>query len=300
MEDLFSKLSRYARTQPGGPAEPDGGGEAVDWREEYAREHGVAFRKVLPAEPAPDEPGTWQEAFAREHGLAEGTRRPLSAGGPVWGDRAAPAQLPPAPAGFRPEMVPADFAGYRKLLHDVFDPPTQRFAQELVAQPYCRAAFDAWKAGDVRANMNVVYELFDRIGPLMGGIFGFEPVGLGYEANMDGMWGLYVPAQRKIMLAEVLLKQHVREVFATIVHEQVHALQHDLQRRLYRPAPMTHGQRALAYYWQREDRVIRGLYAKAMADLAAGKGDAAYRRIAKEYHAFETEEFVVRKLMRSL
>jgi hypothetical protein len=208
--------------------------------------------------------------------------------------------MPPPPADFRPEMVPASFQAYRALLHDVFDPPTRRFAEELCQQPYCRAAIDAWQPGAVRANMNVVYELFDRIGPLMGRVFGFEAVGLGYEANMDGMWGLYVPAQRKIMLAEVLLQQQVREVFATIVHEQVHALQHDIQRRVFRRQPMTHAERALAYYWIREDRVIRRLYAKALADLAAGKGDGAYRRIAKEYHAFETEEFVVRRLMRSL
>ncbi|MDB5095643.1 MAG: hypothetical protein JWM80_64 [Cyanobacteria bacterium RYN_339] len=303
MEDLFSKLSRYARSQPAGSPEPDAAPESVDWREEYAREHGVAFRRVQPAEPAADDEGlTWQQEFAREHGLEGATKRPLSGGGPVWGSERAPAQLPPAPADFPPELIPATFIQYRALLNRVMEPPTQRFAAELTGQPYARAAFDAWKPGALKPNLNIVYELYDRICPLMGGIYGFEPAGLGYEPNMSGMWGLYVPAQRKVMLAELLLHQHVREVFATIIHEQVHALQHDMQRRLFRPAgrPLTHGERALAYYWQREDRIIRGLYAKAMADIAKGRGDAAYRRIAKEHHAFETEEFVVRRLVRML
>ena len=87
----------------------------------------------------------------------------------------------------------------------------------------------------------------------------------------------------------------VDELFATIIHEQVHKLQHEMTMRLDHPSahPLTLPERSLVYYWVREEPRVAHYYSRAWNDIKEGRGDAAYRRIGKEYHAFDTEETVV-------
>jgi hypothetical protein len=307
VEDLFSKLKRYVRdteVQGQTASGPDPTVE-LDWQAELGREHGLVVRarrgEDLSYEQPADEtmqnvdPRTaWQAEFMREHGVFR-SQRPFHGAPAAVSRHYDGIRLAPNPEGFDPASVPANFNAYRVLVHRVFEGPKRTLAVRLSKEPTIRAAFEVWQPGNVKTNLNVTYELFARISTAMGQVYRFHPADIGYKANMDGMWGYYVPATRKVYFAELLLHQPAREMVATIVHEQIHKLQDELCWRLDNRCsqPLSLDERALALYWLREERVIKQLYAKGMADIAAGRGDGVYRRIGKEHHAFDTEEYVV-------
>jgi hypothetical protein len=311
LEDLFSKLKRYVRDSEGqgqGQGQEASGPEVavdLDWQAELGREHGLVMRAPRVednrwAEPAQatdenvDPRTAWQAEFIREHGGFRSSR-PFHGAPPPAARREEGIRLAPNPAGFDIARVPANFNDYRALVQHVFDAPKRGLAARLSKEPAIRAAFEVWQPGNLQTNLNVTYELFGRISTCMGQIYRFHPAEIGYKANMDGMWGYYVPATRRVYFAELLLHQPAREMVATIVHEQIHKLQDEMVWRLDHRCtqPLTHDERALALYWLREEKVLKHLYAKGFSDMAAGKGDAVYRRIGKEHHAFDTEEYVV-------
>jgi hypothetical protein len=253
-----------------------------------------AMEAVVP-EAAADAPINWMAEMARELAFEQGVARPFGQPAPEGERRHSSGQ------GFEPGMVPPDFEAYQALLHEVFDGPKFRLAAALAGEPYCRAAFDAWRPGAKQANLNILYTVFERVSATMGTIYRFHPAPLGYEAGMGDAIGQYNRQNVRIMLAERLLWEPVEELFATVIHEQVHKLQHELTLRLDFASthPLTLAERSLAYYWVREEPRVRHHYTRAWNDIKEGRGDAAYRRIGKEYHAFDTEETVVAHLKRT-
>jgi hypothetical protein len=202
--------------------------------------------------------------------------------------------------GFKPGSVPEDFESYRALLHHVFDPARQRLAHAVAQEPLCLAAFDGWRPGNLQGNLNILYLLFEKLSSLIGPIYRFHPAPLGYAPGLGDASGQYDGKFRRIMLSERLLQDPIEECFATIIHEQIHKLQHEMILRLDFPShqPLSLEERALAYYWVREQPRVKHFYTRAWNDIKEGRGDAAYRRIGKEYHAFDTEEYVVSHLAR--
>jgi hypothetical protein len=251
-----------------------------------------------PADEAPtpaDAPINWMAEMAREMAFESGAARPFGQPQP------APERQYSSAKGFDPGTVPPDFAHYQVLLHQVMDPPKQRLAAFLAEEPYCRAAFDAWRPGHHPENLNILHTVFKRVSATMGAVYRFRPAPLGYNPGMGDAIGQYDRRHVRIMLSERLLDDPVEELFATIIHEQVHKLQHEMTLRLDFASihPLSLNERSLVYYWQREEGRLRHYYTRAWNDIKEGRGDAVYRRIGKEYHAFDTEEMVVAHLKRT-
>lgn len=250
-----------------------------------------AEEAVAPA----DAPINWMAEMAKEMAFESGAARAFGQPAP------APERRYSSGQGFDPGTVPPDFERYRPLLHQVMDPPKQRLATLLAGEPYCRAAFDAWRPGHHAENLNILHTVFERVSATMGAVYRFRPAPLGYNPGMGDAIGQYHRRHVRIMLSERLLDDPVEELFATIIHEQVHKLQHEMTLRLDFASlhPLSLDERSLVYYWLREEDRLRHYYTRAWNDIKEGRGDAAYRRIGKEYHAFDTEETVVAHLKRT-
>lgn len=244
---------------------------------------------------ASDAPINWMAEMAREMAFESGAAR-------AFGQPAvAPERQYSSGKGFDPGTVPPDFEHYQPLLHRVMDPPKQRLATLLAGEPYCRAAFDAWRPGHHAENLNILHTVFKRVSTTMGAVYRFRPAPLGYNPGMGDAIGQYDRRHVRVMLSARLLDDPVEELFATIIHEQVHKLQHEMTLRLDFASihPLSLDERSLVYYWLREEDRLRHYYTRAWNDIKEGRGDAAYRRIGKEYHAFDTEETVVAHLKRT-
>jgi hypothetical protein len=248
-----------------------------------------------PEPEAMDAPINWMAEMAREMAFEQGaTARPFG--------QSAPAERRfSSGVGFEPGMVPSDFDSYRALLHEVFDPAKRRLGAALANEPYCRAAFDGWRPGRTKENLNILYVVFERVSATMGTIYRFHPAPLGYSPGMGDAIGQYSSRNVRIMLSERLLHDRVEELFATVIHEQIHKLQHEMTLRLdfATSHPLSLPERSLVYYWVREEPRVSHYYTRAWNDIKEGRGDAVYRRIGKEYHAFDTEEAVVAQLKRA-
>lgn len=276
MMDFFERWRRKARPSAPAPAPQDDD----DWLEAN-----------LPEAPS-EAPINWMAEMARELAFEQGVQHAF--GQPP----AAPARQFSSAKGYEPGMVPPDFETYKALLHQLFDGPKQRLAATLAQEPYVRSAFEAWHPGRKQQNLNILYAVFERVSASMGAIYRFHPAPLGYEAAMGDAVGQYNRKHVRIMLSERLLFDPVEELFATVIHEQIHKLQHEMTMRLEFASshPLTLAERSLVYYWVREEPRVRHYYTRAWNDIKEGRGDAAYRRIGKEYHAFDTEETVVAHL----
>lgn len=198
----------------------------------------------------------------------------------------APPRGVPDLTGCRP---PDTFEAYRALLHQVFDPAKHRLARAAAHEPALFDAFRRWRPGEREANLGLLHPVYDRLSALMGDIYGFRPARLGHGSDMRGNLGLY-DHQGVVRIAEQLLLGPVGEVFDTIVHEQVHCLQHALSEALAEPArrALSPMEARLAAYWLCEEPRAQAFYGRAItAELLP-----AYRRLGKEYHAFDTAEYV--------
>lgn len=279
MKDFFERWRRKAR-----PSAPAPAPQADDWLE------AVQMGPTEPGVPEapPDAPIDWMAELAREMAFEQGMQH-------AFAQPPAAARQFSSARGFEPGMVPPDFETYQALLHQVFDGPKQRLATALAQEPYVRSAFDAWHPGRKQQNLNILYAVYERVSASMGTIYRFHPAPLGYEPAMGDAVGQYNRKHVRIMLSERLLVDPVEELFATIIHEQIHKLQHEMTMRLEFASshPLTLAERSLVYYWVREEPRVRHYYTRAWNDIKEGRGDAAYRRIGKEYHAFDTEETVV-------
>jgi hypothetical protein len=215
---------------------------------------------------------------------------------PLRGPLPEPAR-PPAPAPDLTVCRPPDtFEAYRALLHQVFDPAKHRLARAAAREPALFDAFRRWRPGASEANLALLHPAYDRLSALMGDIYGFRPARLGHGSDMRGNLGRY---DRKgvVSIAAQLLNGPVGEVFDTIVHEQVHCLQHALGEALTEPGrcALTPMEARLAAYWLREEPRAQAFYGRAItAELLP-----AYRRLGKEYHAFDTAEYVTHVVLDS-
>lgn len=249
---------------------------------------------VVP-EPPLDEPAAidWLAEYKRELGFAEP--------GGAFGRPAPVHKAYSSAAGFEPGMVPEDFETYRALVHCVFDAPKRRLCAQAVAQPMFRAAFEVWHPARREGNLNVLYEVYGKLAQLMGAIYRFHPAPLGYDPQIADFHGLYLRDRRRIVLSERLLAYPPEEMFDTIVHEQIHKLQHEMTLRLRFPSqfPLSLEERSLALYWEREQPRIAALYARGIHDARTGRGDANYRRIGVEYHAYDTGEALAAALVQA-
>ncbi|MFN3431002.1 MAG: hypothetical protein ACK46X_13740, partial [Candidatus Sericytochromatia bacterium] len=252
MQDFFDRFfgarRRVPPPPPAPPAEPG-------WEE-------------LPVPEPGDAPIDWMAEMAREMAFEQGaTARPFG--------QAAPAERRySSAAGFEPGMVPPDFDSYRALLHEVFDPARRRLGDVLANEPYCRAAFDGWRPGRTRENLNILYTVFERVSATMGTIYRFHPAPLGYSPGMGDAIGQYNRRHVRVMLSERLLHDRVEELFATVIHEQIHKLQHEMTLRLdfATSHPLSLPERSLAYYWVREEPRVSHYYTRAWNDIKEGRG----------------------------
>lgn len=222
-------------------------------------------------------------------------------GNPTFGLRPASVELDtyrqsPPPPDYTHLEPPADFASYRQLLHRVFDSARRRLAEEAADEPVLAEAYVRWRPGAFEANMRLFYPAFERLSTLMGVVYGFAPARLGTSDDMRGNLGQY-DAKGAVVIAERLLDEPVGEVFDTIVHEQIHRLQHRMTEGLTPRGRrrLTDDEARLALYWEREEPLAQAFYRRAIeaADMPA------YRRLGKEYHAFDTGEYVSAHLLRA-
>lgn len=207
---------------------------------------------------------------------------------PLDPDAGAPIPLRPAPA-LSTWPPPDNFEAYRALLHQVFDPAKHRLAKAAAREPALFDAFCRWRPGAGAANLALLQAAFDRLSFLMGETYGFAPARLAHGSDLRGNVGLYAHPG-VVRMAEQLLDGPVGEAFDTIVHEQIHCLQHALSEALAEPSgrALTRNEARLAAYWLREEPRAQAFYGRAItADLLP-----AYRRLGKEYHAFDTAEYV--------
>lgn len=204
-------------------------------------------------------------------------------------------QIPPTPDYSHLEP-PAGFEGYQRLLHRVFDPARRRLAEEAAYEPVLAEAYARWRPGAFEANMRLFYPAFERLSTLMGMIYGFAPARLGTSEDMRGNLGQY-DYKGAVVIAERLLDEPVGEVFDTIVHEQIHRLQHRMTEGLTPRGRrrLSEDEARLALYWEREEPLAQAFYRRDIepADMPA------YRRLGKEYHAFDTGEYVSAHLLRA-
>jgi hypothetical protein len=205
-------------------------------------------------------------------------------------------QPPPEWPDYRRLEPPPDFEGYRRLLHRVFDSARQRLATEAAREPVLVETYMRWRPGAEASNMRLFYPAFERLSTLMGMIYGFAPARLGYSADMRGSFGQY-DHKGVVLFAERLLDEPVGEVFDTIVHEQIHRLQHRMTEALTPRGRrrMTDDEARLALYWEREEPLAQAFYRQPPEDADM----PAYRRLGKEYHAFDTGEYVSAQLLRA-
>lgn len=300
----------FWRRQPPSPppsepesAEPD----AFDWQAELAREHGLSLGRRstrMPPSAPEHEPETftaedltgpinWQAELVREHALPpRRSRLPRALEAALQGPKGYSVS-----EGFTPEMVPADFEEYKALLHQVFEGPLQRLAVEALRQPAFKSAFAAWEPGNHRVNTNVFHEVYERLSTMMGRIYRFAPAPLGMDdVHLDnhGSNAVYIVNWGRIAVSRRAFDQPVAGVFNSIVHEQIHCLQQMMMLRIDWPSahPLTLPERALAYYWRREEPRYARRMAEAFADMREGRGSGAYRRIPVEYHAFWTGDHI--------
>lgn len=212
-------------------------------------------------------------------------------GSPAFGLR--PDDRAPDFVGLRP---PASFEAYRVLVHQAFDPAKHALANAAAREGALFEAFRRWRPGELEANRALFHPVYDRLSALMGDIYRFEPARLGHGSDLRGNLGLY-DQRGLVAIAEQLLKEPIGEVFDTIVHEQMHRFQHTLTLGLSAPGgrALTGQEARLAAYWLLEEPLAQSFYGRAITPELL----PAYRRLGKEYHAFDTAEYVTHAVLGS-
>jgi hypothetical protein len=202
--------------------------------------------------------------------------------------------------GFDPKMVPATPEAYQRLLHKVQDPSRDRLAAAIAREPYIRAGFQAWEDAGDEGRTNIVHEVFPRVSQTTGEILRFHPAPLGHGEPMVGCGAYYSEHHRRVMISTDILRYAFEDALSLVVHEQVHKLQHELSLRTHWPSkfPLSLKERVLVAYWVREEPKYRAEAAAALAK--GGAGDAAYRRIAREYHAYDVGDRVAAAAARAV
>ena len=194
--------------------------------------------------------------------------------------------------------TPSDFERYRRLVHHVFDPAKRQLAEEAAREPALKAAYARWRQGDDARNLALFYPTFDRLSALMGLIYGFRPARLGQCPDMHGNYGAY-DYRGAVHVAERILDLPIADVVDTIVHEQLHCLQHHMTEGLgaHGRRRMTADEVRLARYWLEEEPRAQAFYARANSGRPLSPDEhLAYRQLGKEYHAYDTAEYVARRL----
>lgn len=271
--------------------------ELPDWRAELRREHGLAERPAprrasgpLPEQTDdPADPGSWVAEMLREAGVTRRSVVPheaLSAIQPVKAWSSA--------AGFDPRQVAANFDAYKLQVDRWHDPARRRLAAVIAAEPYVRAAFHAWPDADATGKRNLIAEVFPRVSETMGRVLRFRPAPLGQGVPLLHCSAYYDERHKTVVLADGLLRDDFCAVLSTIVHEQVHKLQHEMYLRTHWPSshPLTLEERAVVYYWVREEPRYRQMAAAGIAATLVGEGQATYRRIGREHHAYFVGDYV--------
>lgn len=223
--------------------------------------------------------------------------------GPSLGElRALLDALPPAPPGFDLAQVPRDFSSFDRLMRQRLERPLRRLAAEVVGLPVTEAAFALWAVGQPERNEKILKELYPRVVGLMGGLLRFEPAPLAWPARPKaGTYGWYSFSEHAVVLNSALWRLPLQEALATLVHEQLHALQGEWIARLGlpgRPAslrrlrPLGHDERALALAWLWE---FPKLQAHQQGEQPKDPEEARrrYRRFMVEHAAFFAEKVVV-------
>ena len=221
-----------------------------------------------------------------------------------WLSPYAAVAIAPPPAVLRlpvpvpePLRAPAGFTEYRALLHATFDREKRRLAEAASADPALLLVCRRWRPGEPAHNRRLLEAAFERLSAMMGGIYRFRPASLGHDPAMRGHFGRY-DYSGVVLVSACLLNEPVGEVVDTLIHEQIHRLQHAMTEALAVPGrrALSPAEVCLARYWEREEPLAQTFYTRAL-----GPEDVeAYRRLGKEYHAFDTAEDVTAHVMASL
>lgn len=197
--------------------------------------------------------------------------------------------------------VPADPATYHRRLLEVFGAREEQVAARMVANPQFQALLKTWKRQTGRFPRQQAETVFLLASEAMGDVFGFRPAPLSWSPGLpaDNAIGLFLRGAgwEKVILSIRLLEAPAKTFVETVLHEQVHRLQHALTSQLNDPTrslePM---ERGLVLYWLRQEPERQKGYAAAARQSNPAVAKERYRALAVEYHAYSTSERIAGRL----
>ncbi len=199
-----------------------------------------------------------------------------------------------------PPGVPEDFESYKRLLHRAFDSLDDILVERLFAEKLLVSASRSWNLRDPQGNYLIAGKSFEILSKAMGETYFFKPSSLAfgklYRDNAIGLF-LYGKGWEKVVLSKSLLSRPFKSLLETVVHEQIHRLQHSLTCRLNQAMtdPLPKNLHSLVLYWLRDEPNRKTGYLSA-ARSSPEESKRILRSLAMEYHAYERSEYVIGKI----
>lgn len=188
--------------------------------------------------------------------------------------------------GYPPGGKPPSLLALKALYEAVYQPCLAPLPGRILADTALFGAIDTWQPQQGNDNLLPVHLIFRQLSALLSDAFAFSPAPLGRVDRHRTLGGYYDHQEQAIFLSTSLFQAHAAAVVNTIVHEQMHRLQHLLiQRLLYAPRKLAPAERSLATYWHDE------------GTAQPGEDFAAYRYNGREYHADQMAKALIRGLM---
>lgn len=246
-----------------------------------------------------EQPGVDRFVYSREEKKEE-LYNPLD-GVDLHSDTLHFSRRPGAPLLVSPG-VPDDFEAYKRALLEAFGPLDEALIERLFKEKLLVSAYRSWSPGDPNGNRLLAERSFEIVSRAMGEIYAFKPSPLAfgnlYRDNAIGLF-LYGKGWEKVVLSKKLLTRSYRSVLETMVHEQLHRLQHSLICRLNQTmtAPLPENLHPLVLFWLRDEPNRQAGYQAAARNPREAR--AILRGIAVEYQAYERSEYVLGKLFPS-
>jgi len=174
----------------------------------------------------------------------------------------------------------------KALYEAVYQPCLAPLPSRILADTALFGAIDTWQPQKGNDNLLPMHLIFRQLSALLSDAFAFQPAPLGRVDRHRTLGGYYDHQEQAIFLSTSLFQSHAAAVVNTIMHEQMHRLQHLLiQRLLYAPRKLSAAERSLATYWHSE------------GTAQPGEDFAAYRYNGREYHADQMAKALIGGLL---
>lgn len=188
--------------------------------------------------------------------------------------------------GYAPGAKPPSLLALKALYEAVYFPCLAPLPSRVLSDTALFGAIELWRPQAGQDNLLPLHLIFRQLSSLLSDAFAFQTAPLGRVDRHRTLGGYYDHQEQAIFLSSALFQSHAAAVVNTIVHEQMHRLQHLLiQRLLYAPRKLALAERSLATYWHSE------------GTAQPGEDFAAYRYNGREYHADQTAKEFIRLLI---